>query len=143
VADDGSAMFVAVYWWRVHPGKEEQFRKAWRRGTDLIRERYGSYGSRLHRDADGRFVGYAEWPDEATWRAAFDQKMVYDDPETRAAFVDAIAEVPADAEPIFTMTVTDDLLVLRTPSLRHPRESGDPELRNNSARNPGFPPSRK
>src|SRR3546814_19919681 len=94
-------MFVAVYWWRVHPGKEEHFRKAWRRGTDLIREKYGSYGSRLHRDADGRFVGYAEWPDEATWRAAFDRKMVYDDPETRAAFVDAIAEVPADADPLF------------------------------------------
>ena len=32
-------------------------------------------------------------------------------PATRAAFVDAIAEVPADADPIFTMTVTDDLLV--------------------------------
>ena len=104
-------MFVAVYWWRVHPGKEEQFRAAWRRGTELIRARYGSYGSRLHRDADGRFVGYAEWPDEATWRAAFDRKMVYDDPATRAAFVDAIAEVPADADPIFTMTVTDDLLL--------------------------------
>jgi heme-degrading monooxygenase HmoA len=108
------AMFVAVYWWRVHPGKEEQFRAAWRRGTDLIREKYGSYGSRLHRDADGRFVGYAEWPDEATWRAAFDAKMVYDDPATRAAFVDAIAEVPADADPIFTMTVTDDLLARAT-----------------------------
>ena len=104
-------MFVAVYWWRVHPGKEEQFRKAWRRGTELIRLRYGSFGSRLHRDADGRFVGYAEWPDEATWRAAFDQKMVYDDPETRAAFMDSVAEVPADADPIFTMTVTDNLLL--------------------------------
>lgn len=109
-------MFVAVYWWRVHPGKEAQFRAAWRRGTHLIRERYGSYGSRLHRDADGRFVGYAEWPDEATWRAAFDQKMVYDEPATRAAFVDAIAETPANAEPIFTMTVSDDLL---TRSLAH------------------------
>jgi heme-degrading monooxygenase HmoA len=104
-------MFVAVYWWRVHPGKEEQFRRAWRRGTALITKKYGSLGSRLHRDADGRFVGYAEWPDEATWRTAFDQKMVYDDAETRAAFVDAIAEVPADADPIFTMTVTDDLLL--------------------------------
>ena len=104
-------MFVAVYWWRVHPGKEEQFRHAWHRGTELITQIYGSYGSRLHVDRDGRFVGYAEWPDEATWRAAFEQKMVYDDPETRAAFVDAIAETPIDAEPIFTMTVVDDLLV--------------------------------
>jgi len=37
--------------------------------------------------------------------------MTYDDPATRAAFVDAIAETPADADPIFTMTVTDDLLL--------------------------------
>ena len=103
-------MFVALYWWRVHPGKEEQFRKAWRRGTELITEKYGSYGSRLHRDRDGRFVGYAEWPDELTWQKAFAQKMVYDHPETRAAFVDAIAETPTSGEPIFTMTVTDDLL---------------------------------
>jgi hypothetical protein len=108
-------MFVAVYWWRVHPGKEEQFVEAWTRGTDLIREIYGSYGSRLHRDADGRFVGYAEWPDRATWQRAFDRKMVYDDPEIRAAFVDAVAEVPPDADPIFTMEVVSDRLILRKP----------------------------
>ena len=48
-------MFIAAYWWKVHPGKEEQFRAAWRRGTVLIREKYGSLGSRLHREelADG------------------------------------------------------------------------------------------
>jgi hypothetical protein len=50
----------------------------------LITQTYGSFGSRLHRDRDGRFVGNAEWPDEATWRAAFDRKMVYDEPETRS-----------------------------------------------------------
>lgn len=50
----------------------------------------------------------AEWPDEATWAHAFDNKMVYDEPETRAAFVDAVAE--AAAEPLLTMTVTDDML---------------------------------
>ncbi|QIG78784.1 antibiotic biosynthesis monooxygenase family protein [Stakelama tenebrarum] len=103
-------MFVAVYWWRVAPGKEEQFRAAWRRGTALIRQRYGSLGSRLHQERDGRFVGYAEWPDEATWQKAFDAKMVYDDRETRAAFVDAVIETPPNNAPAFTMTVTDDLL---------------------------------
>ena len=107
-------MFVAVYWWRVHPGKEEQFCKAWHRGTELITQIYGSYGSRLHRDRDGRFVGYAEWPDEVTWRAAFDLRMAYDEPETRAAFLDAVAETPIDADPIFTMTVVDDLLIRRS-----------------------------
>jgi heme-degrading monooxygenase HmoA len=106
-------MFIAVYWWRVRPGKEEQFRAAWRRGTELITEKYGSFGSRLHRDRDGRFVGYAEWPDEATWRRAFDAKMVYDDPETRRLFIDAIAESAPNGDPLFGMHVTDDLLTTR------------------------------
>ena len=72
-------MFVAAYWWDVRPGKEEQFRAAWRRGTELIREIYGSLGSRLHREDrdDGkiRYVGIAEWPDRETWQKAFDAKM--------------------------------------------------------------------
>ena len=102
-------MFVAAYWWKVHPGKEEQFRAAWRRGTELIRARYGSLGSRLHWDAEaGRFVGVAEWPDRATWQRAFDAKMTYDEPATRAAFLDAIAE--AADEPLLLLEVTDDLL---------------------------------
>ncbi len=105
-------MFIAGYWWGVHPGKEDQFRAAWRRGTELIRETYGSLGSRLHREErdDGRirFVGIAEWPDRETWQRAFDAKMIYDDPETRAAFVDAISGWAE--EPMLLLEVTDDLL---------------------------------
>lgn len=102
-------MFVAAYWWKVRPGMEEQFRAAWRRGTELIGAKYGGLGSRLHWDADNaRFVGIAEWPDRATWQAAFDAKMVYDEPATRAAFVEAIAE--AGTEPLLLLEVTDDLL---------------------------------
>ena len=105
-------MFVAAYWWKVHPGKEAQFRAAWRRGTELIRQRYGSLGSRLHRDAAAegltRFIGIAEWPDRAIWQRAFDARMAYDEPETRAAFLDAIAETAP--EPMLLLEVTDDLL---------------------------------
>ena len=100
-------MYVAVYAWRVKPGKEEQFREAWRRGTRAITRLYGSFGSRLHRADDGRFIGYAEWPDEATWRAAFEAKMVYDDAEARAMFVDALE---GQHELIANMEVLDDLL---------------------------------
>lgn len=106
-------MFVAVYRWRVHVGKEAQFRAAWRRGTELITARYGSYGSRLHRDGDGSFIGYAEWPDEATWQKAFAAKMAYDDEATSAAFDDAVAEGTPDGRPVFAMAVTDDLLMRR------------------------------
>jgi heme-degrading monooxygenase HmoA len=105
-------VFVAAYWWDVRPGKEEQFRAAWRRGTELIREIYGSLGSRLHRehreDDTIRYVGIAEWPDRETWQKAFDAKMAYDDPETRQAFVDAICGWAE--EPLLLLEVTDDLL---------------------------------
>jgi heme-degrading monooxygenase HmoA len=103
-------MFVVVYWWRIESGKEEQFREAWRRGTAQIQHIYGSLGSRLHRESDGRFIGVAEWPDRETWQRAFDAKMVYDDVEARRMFVDAIAEAPPDGRPLLTMEVSDDLL---------------------------------
>jgi heme-degrading monooxygenase HmoA len=103
-------MFVAVYCWRVKPGKEDQFREAWRRGTREIARIYGGLGSRLHRERDGRFVGVAEWPDHATWKRAFDARMVYDDREARALFVDALAEGTGAVEPLLLMDVTDDLL---------------------------------
>jgi len=111
--------FVAVYRWKVRPDREAQFRKAWRRGTQLIQDRYGSLGSRLHRDEQGRFVGVAEWPDRATWKRAFDAGMSYDDEEARAAFLDAVEE--AASEPLLLLEVTDDLLDRRGP----PQQSAD------------------
>lgn len=106
-------MFVAVYAWRVKPGKEAQFREAWRRGTAAITRIYGGLGSRLHQNVDGRFVGVAEWPDRETWKKAFDAKMVYDDPEARASFLDALDEATPGGAPVFAMELTDDLLVRR------------------------------
>jgi heme-degrading monooxygenase HmoA len=104
-------MYVAVYAWRVKPGHEDRSREAWRRGAEAITRLYGSQGSRLHRASDGRFIGYAEWPDEATWRTAFEAKMVSDDAEARAMFVEALAEKPGEL--IAAMEVTDDLLTRR------------------------------
>ena len=104
-------IFVATYYWEVHPDKEQQFRSAWRRGTELIRRKYRSLGSRLHRAIgdDGKicFVGVAEWPDEASWRKAFDAGMTYDEPATRNSFLDAICNAAGDP---MLMEVTDDLL---------------------------------
>jgi len=103
-------MFVAVYFWHVRPGMEEQFRAAWRRGTELITMRYGSFGSRLHRAADGRFVGYAEWPHEAAWQVAIDAHFDYGDAENARRFREA--QVPSsERSALIKLTVCDDLLL--------------------------------
>jgi hypothetical protein len=98
-------VFLAIYEWRAKPGKEAQFREAWRRGTAAIVRKYASYGSRLCQTADGRFVGVAEWPDEASWRAAMAEGMAYDDDEARAMLSDATLDGGA---PILAMPVLDD-----------------------------------
>jgi len=104
-------MFVAAYSWEIHPGKEEQFRAAWRRATGLVRTIYGSCGSRLHREARGDdriiYIGMAYWPDRETWQRAFDARMDYGEPATHLAFVDAVHEYSPG--PLLLMDVTDDL----------------------------------
>lgn len=59
-------------------------------------------------------MGYAEWPDQPTWQKAFDVKMVYDDPEARAMFVDALEEDSRPGELIAAMEMLDDFLTLRS-----------------------------
>jgi hypothetical protein len=101
-------MFLVLYEWHAKPGKEAQFEEAWRRGTQAITRKFGSYGSRLGRTSDGRYVGAAEWPDEAIWKAAMDVGMAYDDPEASTLFDDATQDGGA---PILGMTILHDLLV--------------------------------
>ena len=100
-------MFLVLYKWHVKRGMEEQFREAWRRGTRAITRRYGSYGSRLCRDAEGAFVGAAEWPSEDVWREAMAKGMEHDDVEAHQMFEDATLDGGA---PVLTLTILDDLL---------------------------------
>ena len=100
-------MFLAIYEWRAEPGMEDQFREAWRRGTEAIVRKYASYGSRLCQTADGRFIGVAEWPDEASWRAAMSEGMAYHDDEARAMLREATLD---GGSPILAMPVLEDAL---------------------------------
>ncbi len=101
-------MFVAAYKWSVRPGQEEQFCAAWRRGTRRIAEKYGSCGSRLHRTVDGDFIGEAQWPDTASWRAAIVAKLSDDDCLVEDLILGAIAQ--SDDHAMFLMEVTHELL---------------------------------
>lgn len=102
-------MFIAVYRWTVKQGMEDQFREGWRRGTVAIRRTHNSFGSRLHRLANGDFVGYAQWPSREKWQAVFDAKFPHDDREASTMFRDAIE---TSHGPELLMDVTDDLLDL-------------------------------
>jgi heme-degrading monooxygenase HmoA len=68
-------MFVVMFEFVVKQGFEEQFLTAWPKTTQGIYLFKGSLGSRLHRTSDNAFIAYAQWPDEKTYRQAFDITM--------------------------------------------------------------------
>ena len=92
--------FAVIYRWKVKAGSEEVFVAAWETLTRAIRERRGGLGSRLHRDDDGGWTAYAQWPDRTAWEKA--QKMESADPAASAAMGEAIAESfpPLILEPV-------------------------------------------
>lgn len=102
-------MFIAVYRWVVKPGMEDRFVEAWHRGTLSITRIYGSFGSRMHRNEDGAFVGYAQWPSRAAWEVAERNHFKHDDEEAAHNFRESIAE----SGTLYLMEVLDDLLVHR------------------------------
>ncbi len=60
------SMMIYLYRWKIKSGKEKQFEKNWTLLTAAIRKQCGSYGSRLHLNGNGEYVGYAQWPDIQT-----------------------------------------------------------------------------
>ncbi len=97
-------MFIALYRWDVKVGQENRFREGWRRLTEEIYSRRGSYGSRLHRAEDGSWVAYAKWPDKQSWEASS---------EAAAVDVEAAAMMRGSINvsyPPVLMEVADDLL---------------------------------
>jgi len=63
--------FVVLYRWRLHPEAEASFVRAWSRISELLLERCGSLGSRLHRGSDGLWYSYAQWPSAEARSKAF------------------------------------------------------------------------
>ena len=89
-------MFVAIYRWRLRPGREAEFRDGWRRITEAARARCGSGGSALFRDGDGTWVAIARWPSRAAREACFAAGSL--DPEASAMMRGAVAEALPDVD---------------------------------------------
>lgn len=60
-------MFIAIYEFVVKEGQDTTFIKNWEIVTEAIFKFRGSLGSRLHKEAVGKYVAYAQWPDEETF----------------------------------------------------------------------------
>jgi hypothetical protein len=57
-------MIALVYRMRLKPGREAEYDEAWREGTLIAREQFGSGGSHLFKLKDGIRVAIALWPDQ-------------------------------------------------------------------------------
>jgi hypothetical protein len=88
LVEEGVAVVIYLYRWKIKSGKEKQFEDNWAVVTNAILLQCGSYGSRLHISEDGEYVGYAQWPDVKT-RDACDLKDTRSK-EASKAMVEAI-----------------------------------------------------
>ena len=61
----------------VKPGQADEFVDARSDLTRYIRDNFNSRGSRLHGAGEGRYIGYAQWPDARTHAAAGDDSREY------------------------------------------------------------------
>ena len=55
-------MFVIIYSFKIYPNKKQEFIKSWTNLTEYIYQKYGSKGSKLHKESEDSFIAYAQWP---------------------------------------------------------------------------------
>ena len=100
------AMFAVIYSFGVREEKEPQFVEAWKEMTGLIRDYEGGLGSRLHRDSDGHFIAYAQWPSREQW-----QKSGNNLPARAEAVRARMREACTDVRTLHELSYVEDMLV--------------------------------
>jgi quinol monooxygenase YgiN len=63
-------MFIVIYKFEVEKGLEKDFEEEWAELTHAFINYANGLGSRLHKDEQGNYVAYAQWPDQETWKEA-------------------------------------------------------------------------
>jgi len=101
-----SVMFVAIYSFKVHPGKDDQFINAWKELTELILAFEDSLGSRLHKENEDTYIAYAQWKSREQWENAGDNL-----PESSAPIRAEMKAACSEIETIHELEMTEDLLV--------------------------------
>lgn len=98
-------MFAAIYYFKVKPGQEEQFKESWKELTKLIYRHENSHGSRLHHSNGQEYIAYAVWPDFETWDY-FGNKLPPESKDWSKQMKDSCEEIKT----LHKLEVLDDLL---------------------------------
>ena len=101
-------MYIVIYQWRIKAGQESHFREGWRRVTRALIRQRGSLGSRLHQGEGGVWVGYAQWPDQATFEKSGALGPINGEPGY-AMMDESIDRAGSPSSPRYTLEVVDDL----------------------------------
>lgn len=98
-------MFTVIYSFQVKQGEVQSFKKAWRDMTLLILEYEGSLGSRLHKQNELTYIGYAQWPTKNAWINSGNNL-----PEASEEIRKIMRATCEKIETLFELEVVDDLL---------------------------------
>jgi len=99
-------MYCLVYRFELKADSEAQFLEAWKELTLLFREHCGGLGSRIHRDSQGQFFAYAQWPNQERRERASDLL-----PASAQAWRSQMAESCLKIETVMEGEMEIDLLV--------------------------------
>ena len=102
-------MFAVLYRFTINENMESQFIDAWKQLTQLIYEYEGSLGSRLHKQNDGNYFAYAQWPDKETWKKS-GSKLPDSADEARKVMRESCSKI----ETLYELNCTADLLKSKT-----------------------------
>ena len=98
-------MFAVIYSFEVKQDRKNDFENSWRELTRLIFKYEGSFGSRLHKESEHRYIAYAVWPDRETWANSGD-KLPKEANEVRRMMIESCTEIKT----IHELSMVDDLL---------------------------------
>ncbi|MBP9153167.1 MAG: antibiotic biosynthesis monooxygenase [Flavobacteriales bacterium] len=98
-------MFAVIYQFKVKENRESEFINAWKQLTQLIYEYEGSLGSRLHKQSDGMYLAYAQWPAKETWKNSGNKL-----PDAANEIRRIMGESCTHIETLYELDCTEDLL---------------------------------
>ena len=103
-------MFSVIYTFTVKPGKENDFVAGWSGLTKMIYQFEGSFGSKVHKDQNGGYVAYAQWPSREAWKNAGRNLPKEETDKFRAQMKDSCTAMETLFELDLVMDLTKDVL---------------------------------